>query len=181
MKNEYFNIPFATNKINTFTKLKEAGVPTVEWTTNKDTAITWEDVIIARTKITSNAGKGIIFCTKADLPEAKLYTKFIEDGVEYRVHVFNGEVIDYQKKFGTASIKNHDNGTIFIRTIDGEPLKRIEDNEKIAVDAVKALGLDFGAVDIIRKDKKSFVLEVNTACGMEETTLNSYVQAIINV
>ena len=46
MKNEYFNIPFSTNKINTFTKLKEAGVPTVEWSTDWVEVANWDDIII---------------------------------------------------------------------------------------------------------------------------------------
>jgi len=48
--------------------------------------------------------------------------------------------------------------------------------------AVNCLGLDFGAVDIIYNQKKdvSFVLEVNTAPGLEGSTLNEYVKEFNN-
>jgi D-alanine-D-alanine ligase-like ATP-grasp enzyme len=38
--------------------------------------------------------------------------------------------------------------------------------------------LDFGAVDVIwnEKEDKYYVLEVNTACGLEGTTLDKYVE-----
>ena len=50
--------------------------------------------------------------------------------------------------------------------------------DTIAVNAVKALGLDFGAVDIIYNEKENqyYVLEVNTAPGLEGTTLIKYAE-----
>ena len=58
-------------------------------------------------------------------------------------------------------------------------LKRLEDNEIYAIRATRALGLNFGAVDIIRDiNNNSFVLEVNTAPGLEGLTLINYTNAI---
>lgn len=45
-----------------------------------------------------------------------------------------------------------------------------------AVQAVAALKLDFGAVDVITIGPKSWVLEVNTAPGLHETTLKWYAE-----
>ena len=47
--------------------------------------------------------------------------------------------------------------------------------------AIKVLGLDFGAVDIIynKQEDKWYVLEVNTAPGIYGTTLDKYVNAIM--
>jgi D-alanine-D-alanine ligase-like ATP-grasp enzyme len=49
--------------------------------------------------------------------------------------------------------------------------------------AVNALGLDFGAVDIIYNghEDKYYVLEVNTAPGMEGETMFSYVCSFLNI
>jgi glutathione synthase/RimK-type ligase-like ATP-grasp enzyme len=44
------------------------------------------------------------------------------------------------------------------------------------------MGLDFGAVDIGHRliDNQFFVFEVNTAPGLEGTTLDKYAKAIYN-
>ena len=49
----------------------------------------------------------------------------------------------------------------------------------MGIDAVSALGLDFGAVDIIEDaDGKLYVLEVNTAPGLEGQTLTLMAEAL---
>lgn len=53
--------------------------------------------------------------------------------------------------------------------------------ETEAIKAVNALGLDFGAVDIVTEKNTGipYVLEVNTAPGNEGTTTQKYVDSII--
>ena len=48
--------------------------------------------------------------------------------------------------------------------------------------SVNLLGLDFGAVDIGHRlqDNKFFVFEINTAPGIEGSTLDKYAKAIYN-
>jgi D-alanine-D-alanine ligase-like ATP-grasp enzyme len=48
-----------------------------------------------------------------------------------------------------------------------------------AIKAVNCLGLYFGAADVIWNDKeqRAYVLEVNTAPGLEGTTLENYANA----
>lgn len=123
------------------------------------------------------------------VPDAPLYTLGVNNQGEYRVHVLNGEVILYQKK----SRRVDENGEVI--TAAGEEadirnlasnwvyrtgnLNRLERIEQLAIDAIEALGLDFGAVDIIRNpDGQVFVLEVNTAPGLgNEDSLQAYVDA----
>jgi glutathione synthase/RimK-type ligase-like ATP-grasp enzyme len=124
------------------------------------------------------------------LPQAPLYTMGINNHGEYRVHVFAGEVILYQKK----SRRVDEDGNVV--TPEGEEadvrnlasnwvyrtgnLRRTERIESLALDAVQALNLDFGAVDIIKDENGDvFVLEVNTAPGLGNTeTLEAYTNAI---
>lgn len=52
----------------------------------------------------------------------------------------------------------------------------------IAIQAVKALGLDFGAVDCcMDTNGNAFVFEINTGPGLEATSFDKYVEAFNNV
>ena len=176
----------ATNKQTTFNILSTMKVPTVEYTTDKHTATQWKDagdIVMARKIINGSRGAGIevVIPDNITMPDALLYTKFIK-AHEYRVHVFNGSVIDLQKKKrradgnANAFIRNHDNGWVFCKEDIVAPLKLYT----TAIDAVAALGLHFGAVDILYKEANDSVavLEINCAPGISESTLDSYVNTI---
>ena len=115
--------------------------------------------------------------------DAPLYTQYKPKKHEYRVHVMNEEVIDVQKKAlrrgsegNNFQIRTHDNGYIYMRNAIRVP----EDAKTYAIQAVDACGLDFGAVDIIwnERENKSYVLEINTAPGLEGTTVEKYAETI---
>jgi D-alanine-D-alanine ligase-like ATP-grasp enzyme len=61
-----------------------------------------------------------------------------------------------------------------------EDIEEPADLRDVALQAVKALDLHFGAVDIIwnKKDNKCYVLEVNTAPGVEGTSTEIYADSI---
>lgn len=141
-------------------------------------------VVVCRTKLTGNSGEGIIIAEKIeDLVEAKLYTEYKKKTDEYRVHVFDGKVISVQRKARKMDvpkedvnwkIRNLEGGFIFART--GFDVPRVV--TRAAKEAVKALGLDFGAVDIgYHKEEGCFVYEVNTACGLTGSNLYDYTEA----
>jgi glutathione synthase/RimK-type ligase-like ATP-grasp enzyme len=187
MLNNPVSVANASNKLRTFEILSDAGIPTVPFTTEIDEALEWNQTVrvYARHKLTGHSGEGIeISEVDTAIPSAPLYTKEIENNGEYRVHVFNGEVIDYRKKSRQyddepteeqSLVRTHGNGWIFRR----EHLKRLERIEDLAILAVAALGLDFGAVDIIKDENGDvFVVEVNTAVATEGETLTSYLEAI---
>jgi glutathione synthase/RimK-type ligase-like ATP-grasp enzyme len=187
--NKFENVNLAKDKLQTFNTLKNNNISCVDFTTDRQEAESWLEQgysVYCRQTTTGFGGQGIVIATDvSELVNAKLYTKAINIRAEYRVHVFNGEVIAYVKKRRhledeptelESRIRNHSNGWIFTR----ENLKRLERVEDMAIQAVKALGLDFGAVDIVRgQDNTCYVLEVNTACGLEGTTLENYKQAIL--
>jgi len=123
------------------------------------------------------------------LNNAPLYTVGIDNRGEYRVHVVAGEVILYQKKSRRvdidgvaevaegvdADVRNLETNWIY-RTGN---LKKLERVEELAVNAIEALNLDFGAVDIIMDDEGDiFVLEVNSAPGLGNAdSLEAYTEA----
>lgn len=75
---------------------------------------------------------------------------------EYRVHIFLGKSIRISEK------DFDDNG----KYTTAKPQHKVKHVRAAAKEAVKALGLDFGAVDIMANDEECWVLEVNTAPGL---------------
>lgn len=174
------------NKLSTFKWLGEASFNAIpKWTTDKTVAKDWLDaghVVIARLKLRSSQGQGIeVIKPGENLPNTPLYTKLFSKDKEYRVHVFKGSVIDFvQKKLKTGFtpkpyIRSHDNGWVFCR----EGVELPQSVSEAAVEAVKLMGLDFGAVDLaISKKGTVCVFEINTAPGIEGTTVVNYTKAI---
>jgi hypothetical protein len=186
--NEHTTIERASNKLTAFKILSENNIRIPEFTTNRMLAENWcrdGHMVYCRTSLSGSKGKGIVIATNyKQLVYAPLYTKALPIRREYRVHIFNGNVIDYQKKCRVSELPEEE-ANLLVRNLDGgwvycrNYTKRIEDNETVALDAMKALGLDFGAVDIVRgSDRHSYVLEVNTAPGLVGTTLVNYTNAI---
>jgi hypothetical protein len=102
---------------------------------------------------------------------------------EYRVHSFLGKSIRAGKKVQGAEgvstvhpwIRSHDGG--WHLAYDG--FSSTKEMRKLAKQAVEALGLNFGAVDIGKtREGKLIVLEVNRAPGLEGGTINAYSDAI---
>ena len=180
--NKLENVQLASNKLLTFRKLNQLGV-SIPACYHSKSYMHPQKLYMARTTLTGHSGKGIVVGTVEELPEAPLYTEFIPKIAEYRAIVVNGKVVDFKKKkrrrdydgdYGEY-IWNHSSGYIFARNDFTVPPSA----GSVAIDAVKALGLDFGAVDIIEDEtNKLYVLEVNTAFGIEGTTLELVGEAI---
>lgn len=176
----------ASNKLNSFHRLKEAEISIPEFWTNK--ADIPEDAypIVCRTLLNSHSGRGIVVAeTPEELVNCPLYVKYIKKQDEFRVHVFFNEVILIQqkkRKLGCENpnwqIRNHANGFVFARAGVETPTQVTEEAKK----AVLALGLDFGAVDVVWNARRetAYILEVNTAPGLEGTTVTDYANALRN-
>lgn len=188
--NKHEAIALACNKLNTFTELDCKGFGQIpQYTILKDVAKQWcneGETVYCRTKVSSHSGNGIVICNDANaLPNAPLYTVKANHKHEYRVHVFKGEVLYVQQKkkrlgstIRNSGIRNHGNDWVYCIPTD-TPSELLLSS---CVRAVQLLGLDFGAVDIGHRirDNRFFVFEVNTAPGLEGTTLDKYAKAIYN-
>lgn len=103
-------------------------------------------------------------------------THFVEVVVaprEYRVHIFRGRSIRISEKQFNENGDKHDYITV-------RPQHNIGHVRKAAKKAVKAVGLDFGAVDILADDDKCWVLEVNAAPGLGGSMPQVYADAFLN-
>jgi hypothetical protein len=138
--------------------------------------------------------------------------EYVPTHKEYRVHVFDGKVLFVQKKVFDPELFNRICDERSISNADRDILEETREmvrnyshgykfisvnNHQRAVppsviknslEAIEALGLDFGAVDISSLDerdrngkRKSIVWEVNTAPAIDtERGLEAYARAIIN-
>lgn len=191
------NIINASNKLRTLQLLEQANVPTLEYTTSSDVAAEWhaETPVFARTLLSANSGRGIAVATDTQelVDNAPLYTKFFPKVAEYRVHVFRDQTVCVQQKRLKASenrtgapheyIWNHDIGQrTFARfNVDYPTPNAQRVLSQTAINAVKALSLDFGAVDLGYIDDDNLaVFEVNTAFGLEGTTLTDWTNTFSN-
>ena len=188
--NHPVSVSIAANKLQTLAALNLYDIPHPQFTVDIDTARDWlaeGNKVVCRTLLTAHSGQGIVVAKQQDeLVDAPLYTKYIRKQKEFRVHVFGSKILDIQEKRRSSSvddhhpyIRNHANGYVFCRGDINEP----DDLRGVAISAVDALGLDFGAVDVVWNEAqdKCYVLEVNTACGLEGSTVNKYVNAIKEV
>lgn len=177
----------AANKISCFNILKSAGVRTPDFTNNATLAQQWvmdDHVVYGRSLVDSSQGRGIYVLTQDEVfrQGLPLYTKQVV-GKEYRVHVAFDKIIDYTQKKRQREVNNneyirsHANGWVFAR--DGVVLP--PDVAIQCFHAITALGLDFGAFDVICDVQgRAHILECNTAPGIENTTLEKYLQIFRN-
>lgn len=169
------------NKLSCF-QLWNGKVSTPDWTTDKKVAASWKLDVVCRTLLTSHSGNGIIIVEAGkELPNAPLYTRYIKKDSEYRVHIVGGIVTDIQRKIRDPDreptnwkVRSHANGFIYVRGNVAPPKSVVEEAQK----AFKASGLDFGGIDVIvDRQGKAYCLEINTACGIENTTAVNYARA----
>jgi hypothetical protein len=172
-------IAAASDKLGSLTKMREAGVRVPDFSTDP-TDLRFPFLGRARSHA---RGTDVVLCLQAGDYKRRprdYYVQYVPTLREFRVHVVGDEVIRVQGKFldvpGDAVpwIRNHAHGYRF-----RAPRKKLNSERmNMAVKAVKALGLDFGAVDLlIGDDGQTYVLEVNTAPSCSPLTGAAYVAA----
>lgn len=193
--NEPNAVKVASNKLLFFEAAsKNPNLFIPEYTKDYEEAKKWCEtgsVVVVRELLNSSEGKGIEVLQDMDNfnyyyhPNAKLYVKYIPKKQEYRVHVLHDEILDCRRKalkpelqelnqkFINWKIRNYHNGFIFVTTTIDEVPEQVYEQ---AVEAVKTVGLDFGAVDIIWNEfkKTAYVLEINTAPGLMGSSADNY-------
>lgn len=180
-------VAIASDKLKTFLCLDQiVNIP--DYTTDKAEAQEWLDIglsVVERHTLTGHSGQGVRIVDKGGelSDDAKLYVRYIKKQDEYRLHVFDFDVFFIQRKARALDVpddkvnwqvRNHANGFIYANQDVDVP----DHVKSMAIETIRTLGLDFGAVDIVHNKyaNKYTVLEVNTAPGLFGTTLDKYVE-----
>lgn len=183
--NPHSKILDVRNKLLFFQKVSDKA-RCVPWTTDIQQAEVWnkKSTVVCRMSLTGQGGSGILLVRpEGQVPEAPLYTRYISKDMEFRVHIIDGEVIDTVRKIRNPDqeprnwkIRSHDNGFIFVRNGFETP----QDVQVQAKAAFVASELDFGAVDVLwnNSKQKAYVLEINTAPGITNTSVTNYTEAL---
>ena len=201
MLNHWSQVNAARNKINAFIRFNQCNIPHPLWTTMPSIADEWlkaKEPVVCRHTITSYGGQGIEIVWPGNiLPSAPLYTKYYRRESEWRIHVMNApgatynKVILVQQKLRRHDcpddavnwqVRNHRNGWIFANQPTNFTKTLVPEGIEAAQKSVIALGLSFGAVDLLQqKNGKVYVLEVNTAPALEGLTLDTYAASFIEL
>ena len=114
---------------------------------------------------------------RVEIPEGWFGVQFMPSDKEYRIHIAGGQVIFAQRKVSEEGadpfIRSHNRGWRFVSF---EPRNAEALLYASAISAVRALGLHFAAVDVIHGPYGYAVLEANSAPGLEEGSLQKYVE-----
>jgi glutathione synthase/RimK-type ligase-like ATP-grasp enzyme len=194
----------ASNKLTTYNVLsRDTGIKQLETTTDIDHAGAWLAGgygVYCRTTINGHSGEGIIYVAQEEpedlgsvsfdtsLPAAAMYTKaMVDERVEYRVHVAFGQVILIQQKRRRNGWRENENYSDVVRNWDSgwiyatSGIDMTVGSADICTEAIAALGLDFGAVDLIVQHDVATVVEINTAPGLQgDSSREAYVGAFVN-
>jgi glutathione synthase/RimK-type ligase-like ATP-grasp enzyme len=166
---------------------EEINVDVPAHTDNKEQAMSFNFPLVGR-KIRHQGGSGFHFIeTPQQLrtDNSDYWTEYIdgEDKREYRVHVFNGQVVKVQRKREIEGesvdyrCRSHNNGWYFSMCDINRIHSDIIRNAKLACNSLK---YDFGAVDIIRipSTNTTKVLEVNSGMGLDNQGVEQYTELI---
>ena len=145
--------------------------------------------VFGRRLLNSSCGNGIVVLEAGKAHEAgevtcPVYTKYKKKKREFRVHVYKDKVVAITEKRKRAGfegqrdtkIRNLANGYVFCQTVENIP----EGLQELALAASKVTQSDFKGVDIGYNERNNelFIIEVNSAPGIQGSNINAYVEAI---
>lgn len=184
-------VAISSNKPRARMAMQAAGVPTPRTTTDSREALRWVDegkTIVCR-PASHRSGQNF-FIIRPDtsridrdsiLSLSDYYAEFFLKTHEYRLHGGHGKVLVLQEKvpnrdgIDTTAVRpwNHATGDFVFKVLKWSefPINVC----KAGLSSIKALGLDFGAVDIMSDEQGNVaVCEVNTSPSLEDYCVSRY-------
>jgi len=179
------------DKITQYKWFQANNIPSVPFTTSQSEASAWVadgQTVMARCLTRASEGRGIVVLDSTKpWVLAPVYTRYLKKKREFRVHCFKDQVVavlEKRRKVGylgdksDAKIRNTANGYCFCSSNVVEP----DSIRELALAASKVTISDFKGVDIGYNEKLNqlFVIEVNSAPGIEGSNVTKYLEAITN-
>jgi RimK-like ATP-grasp domain len=191
LKRKQFKYGQSVDKLTQYQWFFDNEIPALNFTDDFLTVHKWlQDghVVFGRKYLKASCGKGIVVIEPGteDLPICPVYTQYKKKKREFRVHVFKDQVVAVTEKkrrkefdgVRDTKIRNLANGYVFVQAVENEP----EGLRELALRAARVSASDFRGVDVGYNQLKDelFVIEVNSAPGIQGTNLTKYMEAIIN-
>lgn len=177
-------VAMAVSKLRSYARFKQYQIPSLDVVLTKEEARTkWpKKKIVARDFDRGSGGRGItVYKPDEQLRNHVFYTPYFKKEREFRIHttliygsIFAQEKLRKKDVEVDPYIRSHDRGWVFgWKHLEENPIP--QEVKDTAHNALMALGLNFGAVDIGWNVKDGLcVFEVNTAPGIEESSLKAY-------
>jgi len=179
-----------SNKVKRMVAMEKAGCNLVPWFRGKDIPEGFRFPCLAR-RMTGHGGTDIVPVFEPKEVQWRLaagwdwFSSYVPTATEYRVWAYRGDCLDTYEKvmkrphdYKFVCGRNYRQGFDFVKS------KNYTDASEQAILAVKALRLDFAAIDILRgEDGQIYILEANTAPGVilsgAQSTLGKLVDRIV--
>lgn len=173
-------------KIEQYNYFANEHIPALQFTQSIEEAKEWAKTatVVCRKLTHASEGKGIVVAeTPQEVVAAPVYTLYRKKKKEFRIHIFKDKVVHVLEKrmkqgveHGDTKIRNTANGYVFCSENVVEP----EGIRELALKASKVTKSDFKGVDIGYNEAKKelFVIECNSAPGIEGTNVKRYVDVI---
>jgi hypothetical protein len=186
---EHLKYGQSVDKITQYRWFKEQGLSALEFSTDDQDAHVWlheGKTVFGRKYLNSSCGRGIVIMEPNTeyITHCPVYTVYKKKKREFRVHVYKDTVVAVTEKRKRAGfegerdtkIRNLANGYVFCQEVANEPPGLRE----LALAAAKVTASDFKGVDIGYNERNNelFVIEVNSAPGIQGSNVDKYVAAI---
>lgn len=181
------------DKLTQYQWFQQQQLSALTFTTDQGIAEQWVAegaCVFGRRLLNASCGDGIvIYDDTLDYAPAggcPVYTLYKPKKREWRVHIFKDRVVSIVEKKrrsgfvgGTSKIRNLANGYVFCQDIDLDPVLQSR-VELLGLAASKVCSSDFKGVDIAYNEKQDdvFVIEVNSAPGIEGSNVSHYINVM---
>jgi RimK-like ATP-grasp domain len=176
------------DKITQYKWFEANQVSALHFTTSQEEAKSWlvnGETVVARCLTRASEGRGIVILEpESPWVVAPVYTRYRKKKREFRVHCYKDQVVQVlekrkRKEFEgevNTKVRNTANGYVFCSQDVVEP----EGIRELALKASKVTNSDFKGVDIGFNEKLNelFVIEVNSAPGIQGSNVDKYIEAI---